>query len=222
MGTMKYPKVQLGFIEAVLNKLGGIEGAKRFLRGELMVSKPTYVWREQDGVIYFSITSDGTTGPEWIPRLEEEGYVVDGVAKEAICSSDFRPTNMIYEVAVLKSSLFSDRITTRAVRSVASKFQWVTPTGKRVLDEPGLELTCLIREKFTDKEINKMGFRWINIMSKLFQSFDDEWYSLTVSCNDQVLGESNGLQASVEERGGNTWNRDVGFAFVLSQVEPQS
>lgn len=34
---MKYAQLELGTIEAVFNKLGGIEGADRFLRGELKV-----------------------------------------------------------------------------------------------------------------------------------------------------------------------------------------
>lgn len=36
--TMKYANLDLGTIEAVFNKLGGMEGAQRFLRGELIVS----------------------------------------------------------------------------------------------------------------------------------------------------------------------------------------
>ncbi len=34
---MKYKNVTLGIVEAVFNKLGGIEGVERFLRGELKV-----------------------------------------------------------------------------------------------------------------------------------------------------------------------------------------
>ena len=36
---MKYPKLELGTIEAVVNKLGGMDGVQRFLRGELTVSE---------------------------------------------------------------------------------------------------------------------------------------------------------------------------------------
>jgi hypothetical protein len=35
---MKYPRLDLGTIEAVVNKLGGIDGVQRFLRDELTVS----------------------------------------------------------------------------------------------------------------------------------------------------------------------------------------
>jgi hypothetical protein len=36
--TMKYANLDLGTVEAVFNKLGGMEGAQRFLRNELVVS----------------------------------------------------------------------------------------------------------------------------------------------------------------------------------------
>ncbi len=35
--TMKYAQVDLGTIEAILNKLGGVDGAQRFLRGDAEV-----------------------------------------------------------------------------------------------------------------------------------------------------------------------------------------
>lgn len=41
---MKYKDLTLGIIEAVFNKLGGLEGAQRFLRGELLVKEATE-WR---------------------------------------------------------------------------------------------------------------------------------------------------------------------------------
>jgi len=37
MSTIKYPRLDLGRIEAIVNKLGGMEGVQRFLSGELVV-----------------------------------------------------------------------------------------------------------------------------------------------------------------------------------------
>ena len=70
---MKYGKLDLGQIEAVVNKLGGMDGLNKFLRGELVVSEPIQRWRERDGVIYLSLVSDGKTGPEWVIYLESKG-----------------------------------------------------------------------------------------------------------------------------------------------------
>ena len=46
MATMKYASLDLGTIEAVVNKLGGLDGIRRFLAGELTLAVPTFfVWR---------------------------------------------------------------------------------------------------------------------------------------------------------------------------------
>jgi len=66
-------------------------------------------WREQDGVIYFTVTSDDTTGEEWIIRLEKKGYRVSNYAKSILRSDGFKPTKgVVTEIAVLKGILFSD------------------------------------------------------------------------------------------------------------------
>jgi hypothetical protein len=87
-GSMKYSDVTMGQMEACINKMGGVENFKRFLRGELSITEPIRSWREEDGVIYFSVTSDGTTGEEWITRLEQGGFCVGDYAKQVLRSSD--------------------------------------------------------------------------------------------------------------------------------------
>ena len=42
---MKYNELNLGQIEALVNKLGGMEGVQRFLSGELIVSAAAQVWK---------------------------------------------------------------------------------------------------------------------------------------------------------------------------------
>ncbi|MGH7141511.1 MAG: hypothetical protein ACREGH_02675, partial [Minisyncoccia bacterium] len=44
---MKYPNLDLGTIEAVFNKLGGMEGAQAFLRGERNLVSTTTSERPQ-------------------------------------------------------------------------------------------------------------------------------------------------------------------------------
>ena len=71
---MKYADVSLGQVEAVFNKLGGLDGVARFLRDELVVSEQVKRWREVDGVIYLTVTLDKpTSGDKWIPRTEKKG-----------------------------------------------------------------------------------------------------------------------------------------------------
>ncbi len=42
---MKYNELNLGQIEALVNKLGGMDGVQRFLSGELIVSAATKIWK---------------------------------------------------------------------------------------------------------------------------------------------------------------------------------
>lgn len=207
---MKYNEMTWGQMEEVVNKLGGYEAALKFLHGELTVSEPTRRWREQDGVIYFSVTSDGTTGPQWIERLENKGFRVGDYAKSVLRSDDFKPTSGVTtEIAVLKGKLFedNDRIT-KKIRAEADK---------RKLEKPNAEVACLIRENFSDKEIEAMDLWWIVAMHEpikdsvgrpdlLDANRDDGGFWLRAFCG----------------RPGNEWCRDGGFAFAVSQVNSQN
>lgn len=195
-----------GQIHQLANKLEGEEGAERFLRDELEVCEPKRLWREQDGVIYLSVTSDGTTGSKWIERLEKKGFRMSNYVKSILHSPDFKPTNGITtEIVVLKGMLFNDdeRIT-KKIR---------TEANRRNLTEPNAEVACLIRETFSDKEIEAMGLWWVIAMHKPIKDSDGDlillgayrsgvgcW--LDAYCADPV----------------HRWSHGNGFAFVVSQV----
>ena len=199
-----------GQLNAIVKKLGGHDMALRFLRDELSVSEPIRPWREQDGVIYFSVTSDGTTGPEWIGNLESKGFRVGDYAKQVLCSSDFKPTSGVTtEIVVLKGILFedSDRIT-KKIRAEANK---------RKLEKPNAEIACLIREKFTDKEIEDMGLTWIVAMHEPIEDSDGGLDLLGA----HRRGDGRWLFA-YDGRPAFRWHRYDGFAFAASQVSSQN
>ncbi len=198
-------------VEAVFNKLGGVAGAKRFLRDELTLIEVSRSWREEDGVILFSVESDGTTGPDWIPRLEKRGYRLSAYAKQLLLSPDFKPTSgIVTQVAVLKGAFFrdEDRIT-KKIRSEADK---------RKLAKPNAELACLIRENFTDKEIEEMGL--LDIVA-MHEPINDSGGGLNLLCANR--SEDGRRLDAYEDRPGFRWYRGDGFAFaVLQQVSSQS
>lgn len=200
----------VGQLNAIVKKLGGHDMALRFLRDELSVSEPTRSWREEDGVIYFSVTSDGTTGKDWIKRLEGNGFRVGDYAKQVLRSPDFKPTKGVTtEVAVLKGMLFedNDRIT-KKIRAEADK---------RKLSKPNAELACLIREKFTDKEIEAMGLWYIVAMHESINDSDGDPSLLDASRSD--VGR---WLSAYDDRPDDGWSRDDGFAFAVSQVSSQN
>ncbi|MGH7926720.1 MAG: hypothetical protein ACREQV_02875, partial [Candidatus Binatia bacterium] len=66
-------------------------------------------WREEGGMVHFTLISNGTPGEEWITQFEANGRRLNKWAKALLRSPDFKPTNGVaYNVAVLKGELFSD------------------------------------------------------------------------------------------------------------------
>jgi len=182
------------------------EAVRMMNSGELQILVIKSKQTEKDGVIRFSVTSDGTTGEQWIVRLESKSFRVSGYAKSVLRSKSFKPNSGItYEIAVLKGEFFSDnKRITENIRKVAKK---------RNLSTPNAEVACLIREKFSDKELEAMGLYWIVAMHEPIKASDGGPRLLSISRNDY----GSWLSADC----GNPdykWNHSGGFAFVVRQV----
>jgi len=193
-----------GQLNAIVKKLGGHNGATKFLQGKLSVSEPTRNWHEQDGVIYLSVTSDGTTGPEWIERLEGKGFRLRDYAKNVLLSPDFKSTSGVTtEIAMLKGMLFEDQ------NRITSKIR--AEADKRKLTTPNAELACLIRENFSDEQLEQMGLWYIVTMHEPIKSSD----GVPRLLNALRRGDGCWLGADYGKPDGG-WNRGGGFAFVVS------
>ena len=162
-------------------------------------------WYEIDGVIYFSVTSDGTAGEDWINRLERKGCCVMDDAKQILLSSEFKPTNGVTtEVAVLRGTCWPNQYrTTREVRFEARK---------RAFFEPSIEEACLIREKLPDDSIEVMGFVSIITMHEPIHAIDGKPFLLCTSRSDTTP-----VLSSRYDRPGREWDRNSAFAFVASK-----
>jgi hypothetical protein len=206
----KYGHRAHNWFEAIVNKIGGEEAAEKFLRGELVVSEPTRSWREQDGIIYFTVISDGKTGPEWIAYLEGKGFQLSKYAKSLLNSPDFKPTKgVVIEVGVLKGMLFNDsERTTKNIRFDAEARKFIKPNA---------ELACLIRDKFTDEDIEAMGLTWIIAMHDPIKDSGGDPNLLVANREGGGRGLGASYDGLVRE-----WSRGDGFAFVVSQVSSQS
>lgn len=166
-------------------------------------------WREENNVIYFSVTSDGATGKAWFKRLVGKGFRVEDYDKQFLLSDDFKPTSGVTtEVAVLKGVLFSDR------KRITSYIR--TRADKSKLSKPNPEIACLIREKFTDKDIERMGLWHIVVMHEPIEGFDGT--PALLNANRDVHGQCFGASYG---NPGIRWDRETGFAFAVSQVSSQ-
>jgi hypothetical protein len=198
---MKYAEMTWGTMEAVINRLGGMDGVRRFLQGELVVTEPGRRWREQDGMINFSVTSDGTTGRQWVERLGDKGFGLSKWAKDVLHSSHFEPTrNVTYEVSILKGMLFNDDDrTTKNIRREAHV---------RNLIEPNAEIACLTREIVSDVDLEAMGIWWVTVMHEPIKDSAGHLRLLTVG-----RGDSGNWLRATHGRLSCGWRRARGFAF---------
>lgn len=160
-------------------------------------------WREENVIIRFTVTSDGTTGSGWIERLEQAGYNVGDYAKQVLLSPDFKPTKgVVTEIVVMKGSLFSnDERITRNIRAEATKRKYVAPNP---------EVACLIRVMFTDKEIKDMGLWGIVTMHEPIKDSDGDPNLLYADCGDKGRW-LNAFHGSPVCR----WDDVAGFAFAV-------
>lgn len=158
---MKYNNVDFGTTEAIFNKLGGLEGMERFLRGETFICSQDPSWGTHNNTVYFDLTSNGLTGPQWVERLEKGRYFVHWWVKEILLSDKFIPTNRVTsKVAVMSGSLLEDEYrTTDAV--------WVE-ANKKNFKMPRIEIACLMLEKFKPEEFQQMGFNNVIVMHQPF------------------------------------------------------
>lgn len=186
-------------------KQGWIEnpqGLAKVLREVLCPSK----WHEKDGVIYFTVVSDGTTGEEWITWLETNGFRASKYAKSVLLSPDFVPTTGVaYQVAVLKGKSFSDKDrVTSMIRAEAASRSW---------NKPPAELACLIRKKFSDEDLKAMGLWWIVTFHEPIKDSDGRLSLLAASRR----GDGRWLDACYDCPDCR-WGAFGGFAFVVPQV----
>ena len=162
-------------------------------------------WTVKDGVIYFTLVSNGKTGEEWITHLEGKGLPVGDYAKSVLRHKDFKPTKAgtVHSIAVLQGQLFSDndRIT-KNIRAEAKK---------RKLVDPHAEVACLIRDMSSDEEIKEMGLDWIITMHEPIPDSDGDLDVLgTNRCADCRLFACDASPTSRRRR-------ENGFAFAVAQ-----
>ena len=201
----KYGEWTTGQTEALLNKLGGIEGAMKILRGELVISGPTSLWFEKDGMIYFTVTSNGKSGKDWIKHFESKGIKIGDYARQILLKIKPSKKGTVTQIAVIKGEFFSDdnRITSN-IR---------TEADKRKLSKPNAEVGCLVRDMFTDEEIKKMGLTWIVTMHEPIKDSDGDPSLLYADRDDD-----DSWLSTYYDNPDSRWNRESGFAFVASQV----
>lgn len=212
--------------KAIVKRLGGSQGAIEFLRGELEYFEPVCEWREKDGVIYFNITSDGTTNRQW----EKDSFISQNYsgdyAKSVILSNDFKTTSKVTtEIAVIKEELFEEffREESINIENIRLKsYSGIFTQGRKLFD-PDAEVAFLIPKNLSDYEIEMMGLSHIITMHKPIMNLDGKPCLLVASRSHR---KKNFIVYTFASNFYGEWDykqkRGYGFAFAISQTRDQS
>jgi len=112
---------------------------------------------QRNGVIYLPVTSDGTSGEEWIKRLENNGCKLPDITKDILRSESFKPTKGVdYQIAILSGQIFKDQ---DRVNSLIRRKAY-----NLGLSEPPLEVGCLFREKCSPGIRELISSNWVIVM----------------------------------------------------------
>jgi hypothetical protein len=210
------PEKLNAMVKIVMNQMGITdpnEAVRRINSREWIVSEAVRRWYEQNGVIRFTLPpTTGMTGPQWCEHFGKRGICIGDEAKFVLHSDAFKPTkDVVNEIAVLKGVLFRDnKRITKHIRAGAYAGEF---TGGQKLCDPHAEVACLIRDLFTDGEIEAMGLRWILVMHKPIENSGGGPRLLSADRYDD--GPWMGAACA---RSDGQWSRAGGFAFVASQV----
>ncbi|MBI2482429.1 MAG: hypothetical protein HYV76_02635 [Candidatus Vogelbacteria bacterium] len=168
---------------------------------------PTWIVDNEDN-IHFTLTSNGFTREQWEQHLERRGWRIGDYARQMLRRASEAPTDGVtYSIVVCPGKKISDsKRVTDNIRAAANKKGWL---------KPHWEVACLIRDTFTDEQLEQMGLWYIVTMHEPINDSDGDPSLL----NANRRGDGRWLYAS-RGRSDYKWYRDGGFAFAVSQVGP--
>lgn len=176
-----------------------------------MNNQSSTAWTVDDeSNIHFTLTSNGFTREQWEQHLEDRGWRIGDTARQVLRRATEAPTNSVtYNIVVCPSKKISNSdCITKKIRAAADKKGWL---------KPHWEVACLIRDTFTDEQLEQMGLWYIVTMH---EPIDDS------ACGPSLLGSRRGgggrWLSAYYGRPDGYWGGNGGFAFVVPHVGPQT
>jgi len=197
-------------VEAVFNKLGGVAGAKRFLRDELdLVEVKPQFERNEHGHIVISITGLALTGEQEIQRLSDAGFRTSDYAKSCLTSKKKDGYDKLhqledgraYQLVIVPGKEVEKNRTTAELRKYAAGFGY---------EQPLAGVVPRIRETVSDKMMEKMGFWYIVALHDPITDSDGDPSVLDADRRD----DGQWVRASWDYPD-SQWSDDGAFAFVV-------
>ncbi len=172
-----------------------------------------------DGRLYFTVIGAGLTGSQWFDRLETIGYTLSAEAKSVLSNPGYDMIHRLeagkqYTVVLSPTAEIrddEDRTTMNLGNYASAEF------GKCAVHDLKAELIFLIREKFTDADLEAMGVEYITMLHTPIT--DPNGTPCLFSLCLDFCGKSYMLHASEEYSDAaypdNIWNDSGMLAFFI-------
>lgn len=157
---MKYGELTLGQVEALVNKLGGMEGVQRFLSGELLVSATAKVWKTWKTI---QLGTGLQTADDFRKAVKKAGMKIGDWANDILGKPAFTATESVTEVELVVASVaelgFKDGATRKDIYVRAQELGLdlcpaeVGPQLRlQYTDQPNREWLIIAMEPITDSD----------------------------------------------------------------------
>jgi hypothetical protein len=194
---MKYGELTLGQVEALVNKLGGMEGVQSFLSGELLVTATAKVWKTWKTI---NLGTGLQTADDFHKAFKKAGMKIGDWANNILGKPAFTTTTCETEVELVLASVaelgFKDGATRKNIYIRAKEFG---------LDLCPAEVGPQLRLQYTDQPKGE----WLVIAMEPITDSDGSLNLLNVELGDDECW----LNANYGFPGG-VWNGNNRFVFL--------
>ena len=166
---MKYASLDLGTIEAICNKLGGLEGVRRFLADELRLAVPQFaVWR----TVRIGVHKNLDTLTKALKKFRISDWALDILGKPAFTLAQTEEDISLC-VATVKELTGKNQATTTEIFDAIKRIGELCPA----------EVGPALRESYLDQPKGE----WLRVAMEPIRDSDGYPYVFDVGHDDDVL-----------------------------------
>ena len=167
---------------------------------------------EKDGIIYFSIFSEGLTAEQWLEYFEKNAMTISSAVKNILLSMRFKPTIGEKYFAIIKPNNFTDE--TRTLENIKTLAQ--TKRFRKL----NAETICLLREALSDHDLENFGLKEVIVMRTGYGVNGNR--RLAQICRKDAKRNSNcSINTTNGNEGRTPFGSEKGFAFYEKRSKIQ-
>lgn len=130
-------------------------------RPMLKLAQSAINFTEKDGIIYFSVFSEGFTAEQWLNYFEKNKVIISKTVREIILSMRFKPTIGEKYFVIIKGNNFTNE--TRTLENIKKFAQ------EKKFRKLNAETICLLRKALSDDDLEKFGLKEVVVMRTGYQ-----------------------------------------------------